>query len=329
MEEDKFTEELIAVIEKETIELQDGRYPYYVNVYGLSENSFQEYADKVGTDPVTYRDLEDPKAIVIEKISYQDYEASKFVETKSINTKPGERIELQFTDYETNERTMLARLEIGALTDEVPMGTNTARVGGLDIVLPIETMDAILNEKARNEVQSYLYLNSSDPMKTQEALEEVVPSSVYIYNVFQDREREQQMIMFLSVFTYGFIALISLISIANIFNTISTSISLRKREFAMLKSVGMTPKGFNKMINYESIFYGVNALLYGLPISFVVMYLIHRSVNETFQYGFTLPWLDIVFVIAAIFVIVSSAMLYSISKIKKENIIDGLKQENI
>jgi putative ABC transport system permease protein len=190
-------------------------------------------------------------------------------------------------------------------------------------------LEAILNEKARNEVQSYLYLNSSDPMKTQEALEEVVPSSMYIYNVFQNREREQQMIMFLSVFTYGFIALISLISIANIFNTISTSISLRKREFAMLKSVGMTPKGFNKMINYESIFYGVNALLFGLPISFVVMYLIHRSVNETFQYGFTLPWLDILFVVAAIFIIVSSAMLYSISKIKKENITDGLKQENI
>lgn len=329
MEKDKFTKELIAVIEKENIELPDGKYPYYVNVYGLSESSFQEYAAKVGTDPKTYQDLEEPKAIIIEKISFQDYEASKFVETKSINTKTGEGFELQYTDYETNEHTMLAELEVGALTDELPMGTNTARIGGLDIVVPLETLDAILHDKARNEVQSYLYMNSSDPMKTQDALEEVVPSSMYIYNVFQNRERDQQMIMFLSVFTYGFIALISLISIANIFNTISTSISLRKREFAMLKSVGMTPKGFNKMINYESIFYGVNALLFGLPISFVVMYLIHRSVNETFQYGFTLPWLDILFVVAAIFIIVSSAMLYSISKIKKENIIDGLKQENI
>ncbi|KMJ56653.1 cell division protein FtsX [Bacillus sp. LL01] len=326
---DKFTKELIAVIEKENIELQDGRYQYYVNVYGLSESSFQEYADKVGTDAETYQDLEDPKAIIIEKISYQDYEASKFVETKSINTKPGDAIELQFTDYEINESTTLAELEVGALTDEVPMGNNTAGIGGLDIVVPMETLDAILNEKAGSEVQSYLYLNSSDPMETQEALEEVVPSSMYIYNVFQSRERDQQMILFLSVFTYGFIALISLISIANIFNTISTSISLRKREFAMLKSVGMTPKGFNKMINYESIFYGVNALLFGLPISIAIMYLIHRSVNETFEYGFSLPWLDILFVVVAIFIIVGSAMLYSISKIKKENIIDGLKQENI
>ncbi|MEH7248187.1 FtsX-like permease family protein [Neobacillus niacini] len=137
------------------------------------------------------------------------------------------------------------------------------------------------------------------------------------------------MIMLMSVFTYGFITLISLISIANIFNTISTSISLRKREFAMLRSVGMTPKGFNKMIQYESIFYGVKALTYGLPISVLVMFGIHRSTGYTFEYGFQLPWMSIFFVIVVIFLIVGSAMLYSISKIKNKNIIESLKQENI
>jgi putative ABC transport system permease protein len=209
------------------------------------------------------------------------------------------------------------------------MGIRTAMIGGLDIIVPMETLEAMADKQMKNEVHSQIFMKSSDPMKTQKALEEVVPSNLYIYNVFENRQQEEQMILFLSVFTYGFITLISLISIANIFNTISTGISLRKREFAMLKSVGMTPKGFNKMINYESIFYGVNALLFGLPISIGVMYLIHRSVGETFEYGFELPWLDILFVIAAIFIIVSSAMLYSIGKIKKENIIEGLKQENV
>jgi putative ABC transport system permease protein len=172
-------------------------------------------------------------------------------------------------------------------------------------------------------------MNSKDPLKTQDELEEVTSSSFYIYNVYQAKERSEQMVTFMSVFTYGFIALISLISIANIFNTISTSITLRKREFAMLKSVGMTPKGFNKMINYESIFYGLNSLLFGLPVSIVIMYLIHLSMMATFETGFVFPWIDILFVVIAIFVIISSAMLYSISKIRKENIIDGLKQENI
>ncbi len=166
-------------------------------------------------------------------------------------------------------------------------------------------------------------------MATQQQIEEMKESNIYVYNVYKSRQQEEQMVMLMSVFAYGFIVLITAISIANIFNTISTSISLRKREFAMLKSVGMTPKGFNKMINYESIFYGIKALLYGLPISVVLMYLIHRSLMNSFNYVFTLPWLSMLYVIAAVFVMVSSSMLYSSSKVKKENIIDALKQENI
>lgn len=83
------------------------------------------------------------------------------------------------------------------------------------------------------------------------------------------------------------------------------------------------------MINYESIFYGIKSLFYGIPIGIGVMYLIHKSLMHSFRYHFELPWADIAFVIVAVFVMVGSAMLYSSAKVKKENIIDSLKQENI
>ena len=97
----------------------------------------------------------------------------------------------------------------------------------------------------------------------------------------------------------------------------------------MLKSVGMTPKGFNKMITYESIFYGIKSLGYGLPISIAVMYLIYQAMDVSFEYPFELPWLSILYTIIGVFLIVGSAMLYSGSKVKKQNIIEGLKQENL
>ena len=106
---------------------------------------------------------------------------------------------------------------------------------------------------APDAVTSYAYLNSTDPLATQTAIEAQNDMNVHVFNVYQQRQQEEQMILLMSVFTYGFIILISFISIANIFNTISTSISMRKREFAMLRSVGMTPKGFNKMIHYERL----------------------------------------------------------------------------
>lgn len=331
IQEESLPDLLMEMIEKDNLPLDNGNYEYYVNLYGLDEANFREYAESIGTDVASFTDSDKPKAIVIDKISYQDFNTGKFIETNSIDAKPGEKIDVVLKNYETEEHVLLPELKIGALTDQVPFGVISSRLGGLDMIVPQKTMDKLTsgNEQVKQMVETYLFLNSSDPLTTQKEIEDATTSDVNIYNVYKQKQNEQQLILFLSVFTYGFIALISLISIANIFNTISTSISLRKREFAMLKSVGLTPKGFNKMIYYESIFYGVKALLFGLPISGVVMFLIYKSVQRTFEYSFQLPWLNILFVIAAIFIIVGSAMLYSIQKIKKENIIDGLIQENI
>ncbi|GAE93663.1 ABC transporter ATP-binding protein [Gracilibacillus boraciitolerans JCM 21714] len=330
IEETKLPEELKDLINKDNIELENGKYQYYVNLYGMDNTSFQTYANKAGVDGDNYINTEEPTAIIIEHISYKDIESSKFIETVSLHTDPGEKLSLLYTNYATNKTVSLLDITIGSLTDEVPMGIYASGLGGIDVIVPLDIFNSVVdNTEAVNEVDANLYLNSTDPIKTQEILEKALPSSMSIYNIYQEQQREKQLILFMSVFTYGFIALISLISIANIFNTISTSITLRKREFAMLKSVGMTPKGFNKMIHYESIFYGLNSLIIGLPISFSIMYLLYLAMRETFEYGFTMPWLDIFFVIIAIFIIVSSAMLYSVSKIRKENIIEGLKQENI
>jgi len=309
--------------------LQDGKYNYYVNVYGLDEKSLRAYAEKVGIDFQKLQNSNSLSAIIINKVSYEDKNIGKMVETKSVNMKPGEKIKLSYMDDETGEQKYLNEVEISALTDQFPMGVRPTEIGGINLIVSKNALSQLINEKTDYGVGAYLYLNSSNPMATQKAIEEVKESNMSVFNVHEMRERDEQMIMLVSVFTYGFIVLISLISVANIFNTISTSISLRKREFAMLRSVGLTPEGFNKMVNYESAFYGIKALLYGLPISIVTMYLIHLSLRNSFEYGFELPWISIIYVIAAIFVIVSLAMLYSIKKIKKENIIDGLKQENI
>ncbi|TCN26264.1 ABC transporter permease [Mesobacillus foraminis] len=312
-------------------QIKDGKYEYSVNLVGLEEKSFQQYAEKIGADVQDFTATGKPAAIVIDRISYQDYSTGKFIETKSIEAKPGEKIQIIFKKDENAKPISLPELEIAALTDQVPMGVTTSTLGGVDIIIPQKTMDEVksVHPLVKKEINYHLFLNSSDPMATQREIERAIPSNVSIFNVYQQKENAQQLLMFVSIFTNGFIALISLISIANIFNTISTSISLRKREFAMLKSVGLTPKGFNKMMYYESIFYGMKALLYGLPISGIVMVLIYMALQPTFEYGFLLPWMNILFVIAAIFIIVGSAMLYSIQKIKKENIIDGLIQENI
>lgn len=113
------------------------------------------------------------------------------------------------------------------------------------------------------------------------------------------------------------------------FNTISTNISLRRREFAMLKSVGMTKKGFMRMMNFECLLYGSRALLFGLPVSFIVTFLIYLSVNEGYETGFCLPWGAVGIAVLSVFAVVFVTMMYSMRKIKKDNPIDALKNENL
>ncbi|MBP3310297.1 MAG: ABC transporter permease [Ruminococcus sp.] len=154
-------------------------------------------------------------------------------------------------------------------------------------------------------------------------------TSSNLYDYAAEVEEERNIITIIKVFAYGFIILISLIAAANVFNTISTNISLRRREFAMLKSIGMTNSGFNKMMNYECILYGTKALLLGLPASFGVTYLIYKSVIAGYNTVFRLPWGAVGIAVLSVFAVVFATMLYSMSKVKKDNPIDALKNENI
>ena len=154
-------------------------------------------------------------------------------------------------------------------------------------------------------------------------------SSGYLYDYAASREQERAVFTVINVFSYGFIILISLIAIANVFNTISTNINLRKREFAMLKSIGLTPGGFQKMMNFECLLYGFKGLLYGLPVSILVTWWIYLSVSNGLEMHFFIPWYSLVIAIGSVFLVVFATMLYSMNKIKKENIMETLKDENI
>ena len=133
----------------------------------------------------------------------------------------------------------------------------------------------------------------------------------------------------MKVFIYGFVSLITLIAVINIINSISNSMNERKTEFAMLKSVGVTPKGFKKMIYVESLRYGAKSLVWSLPISIGLHALMYYALSnaEGTQIPFSTNWQYYLSAILAVFVIILLSLLYSADKIKDDNIIENLKQD--
>ena len=132
-----------------------------------------------------------------------------------------------------------------------------------------------------------------------------------------------------SIFAYGFITVITLIGITNIFNTLTTSIELRKQEFAVLKSVGMTTKEFNKMIKLESVFIGIKALLYGIPIGTVLSLALCKLLSRNIDISIRIPIVQILIAIIGVFTLIFIIMNYSVKKVNKQNIIETIRNENI
>ena len=150
-----------------------------------------------------------------------------------------------------------------------------------------------------------------------------------IYDFDRERQNNRMFILVINVFSYGFILLIGVISIANVFNTISTNIILRRKEFAMLRSVGMSEKGFQRMLNYECLIYGGRSLAIGLPISFIFSFFIHHVINQMVQVDYFIPYFSVLLAIAMVFVVVFITMLYTTRKIRRNNVIEELRIENI
>ncbi len=150
-----------------------------------------------------------------------------------------------------------------------------------------------------------------------------------IYNFEEEVKANNTLNLIISIFLYGFIAVISIIGITNIFNTITTNMALRNREFAILKSIGMTNKEFRKMINYESFIYGLKALILGLPVGVLLSYFMYKVTTTIYEEPYELPIVSIIISIIFVFVVIAITMQYSVKKTKKQNIIETIRKENI
>lgn len=218
--------------------------------------------------------------------------------------------------------------------EEAPFFVSRSTPVAINMIYPYSMLESVVPKAALNQFRNTEYfLTSSDHTACFENLATVLTenglSSRQLFDYAANAETNRNVITIIQVFAYGFIVLISLIAAANVFNTISTNISLRRREFAMLKSVGMTQEGFRRMMNCECLLYGSKALLLGLPVSCGITYLIYRAVTTAYETSFHLPWAAIGIAVLSVFLVVFATMMYAMRKVKKDNPIDALKNENL
>lgn len=234
----------------------------------------------------------------------------------------------------SRECTKTIPMIIGSLQEQAPYYLGEKYTQGLTLIYPISAMETVMGKSMEQLAirNTDFYFITTDHKKAtadiSQTLKSMGLSGESVIDKAEEAAQQRTIIMIITIFSYGFIILISLISVANVFNTISTNIHLRKREFAMLKSTGLSPKGFRIMMCYECLLYGLKGLLYGLPVSILITYWIFLKISDGLETSFYIPWPSLVIAIGSVFLVVGCTMIYSMHKIGKENIMDILKNEN-
>lgn len=288
-----------------------------INVISLSKEAYERYVSKLGGDYEKYKN----GAILIDKNINTNNDGKK-IQGNIYTWKKGDIITGKINDTQYN-------IEILAKTEEIPAGVNILYNPDAFIIVS----EDFINKVGYKTIA--LYSNSKDAYKLDEEIKQykqennITDNTIQTFNMEESARAENAIVLVISIFLYGFIGVITLIGITNIFNTITTNMNLRKKEFAMLKSIGMTKKEFNRMIRLESIFYGLKSLIIGIPIGTILSYGMYTVFRNNMEMEYVLPYKSIVMSIVFVAVIIGIIMKYSMSKINKQNVIETIRNDNI
>ena len=290
----------------------DGYNGVSYRIYLYNDNAYKEYIKKLD---LKYDDVKD-KLIVINYI--KDQYAKKRNEY------------ITLTDYKEGDFISLnnTNVEIASLTKECPIGVGCEYISDLIFIGNYENC-SFKNE--RDTYVDYIYFDSNEPYKLAKSLKELSDDefAVDVYNYAEAAAQTRAIMLIISIMVYGFIIVVTFIGVTSVFNTINSNMDLRSKDFASLKSIGMTKKEFNNMINLEAIFYSLKSLFYGVILGLIGSYILFYLFSRNYIFEYKLPIKSIVIVILFIIIIILIIMRYSIKKINKQNIIETIRNSNI
>lgn len=298
--------------------------PNSITVIVYNNEYFKKYIKELGLEEGNYKTT----AILMDSAVEYNEDGSKTIE-RLYTIKNGDKINAKRDNKDIN-------FTITKITDNEPMGQEVRYYDVGKIVIAEDFVKEVLNENIEDGSYylSDLLIKSSNAQELENKLNDLAKkdekySEINVFNYETYVKQEKRMILVIKIFLYGFITVITLIGVTNIFNTITTNMILRSKEFAMLKSVGMSGKEFNKMIRLESIMYGAKSLLIGIPLGLLGSYGIYKAFAQAIDFGYIFPYQAVIISIVFVFIIVGITMKYSLDKINKQNIIETIRQDNI
>lgn len=321
----------------------------------IDDDDFDVLCEKNGIDPKPYYEIKDrrQKCVVMNNIDhkengdkvfneniiggvlthnlYQELEYEEYFHDMGLDEMTKEEQDAYFQEKQKN----MTYVDIAGIVeydaDNYACNLNPTRT--VSVYLPLTTIFHTLIDESE-DYQIIYGISTDNHEEVSEAVsryfddhpEYASDNSTWVIDSYGYALKSVERNKIIKVFMYGFILLISLITFVNIINTITTSIAARRREFAMIKSVGITPKAFDKMIALESMFYGIYSLLVAIPVSISINLALNKIVGDG-KIPYEFDFVMYLIVVLTVVLFVGATMLYSVKKVKNDNIIENIKND--
>ena len=317
--------------------LDDESYRKYLRDNNISDNAHTPHGDDVIDDKIIESNGNrgsDKKAKVLDSVGITKIlmynKKTGRVESHNLfsgENKPaymtgkinGEKVIIRFSGY-TSKRPMVSREGVGQPT----------------IITSYSSAKAVFGKSLERDFTKEIFFKSSNPKETYSDIQSAIKNSDLtedgLTNIYKDREDVNRALVVIRVFSYGFILLMSIVTIANIFNTLSSNMQIKRVEFVSLISIGATDKDIIKTIVLENAFIGAKGIIYGVLAALLFLIIPYNGLEISSLTGYILPVGSIIMSILFVIVTVLTVSAYIIHKLHKnvlKSAITILKENNL
>jgi putative ABC transport system permease protein len=320
---------------------QQGSYRIASNILGLDDLTFENYCKQIGANALDYYN-NGTRGILVNK-TYEDINDIK--RNKTTIPMLDTQIEDEFVLNEKTRDDMKTehqfKMKTAYITDTLPEIDLNFNKYGIVFVVPMQTYENIVSEFMPERAVAYqklsllLLVGDQKSSEVKQTIEKICgqylgTDDFYIWSELESKNARALVQQALEVVLKGVSLLLGFIGVSNAFSTISNNLKLRRREIAMLRSVGLTSDGLNKMLLLEGLFFGLKPIAVSIPFLFLICWLMLWVTN--------ISWLDFLpnfplaqIMLYAIIIVGTIWIAYAASSVQvsRNNIVEAIKDETI